>query len=109
MKTLLILADKPSLAEEIRAALIADSYRIVYQSEMRPGYALLTQGLVDACILDAELTTIRPIRSIESIRRALPFCPILVYAGAKQWEWEEEAYLLGVGHVLNKPVRGRLL
>jgi signal transduction histidine kinase/CheY-like chemotaxis protein len=109
MKTLLILADKPGLAEAIRAALSADRYRIVYQSEMRPGDALLTQGRVDACILDAELTTIRPIRSIETIRRALPFCPILVYASAKQWEWEEEAYLLGVGHVLNKPVRGRLL
>ena len=59
--------------------------------------------------LTPSLTTIRPIRTIETIRRSLPFCPILVYASAKQWEWEEEAYLLGVGHVLNKPVRGRLL
>jgi signal transduction histidine kinase/DNA-binding NarL/FixJ family response regulator len=109
MKTLLILADKPGLAEAIRAALNADRYRVVYQTELRPGDALLTQGRVDACILDAELTTIRPIRSIETIRRFLPLCPILVYASAKQWEWEEEAYLLGVGHVLNKPVRGRLL
>ena len=27
----------------------------------------------------------------------------------KQWEWEEDAYLLGVAHVLAKPVRGKLL
>ncbi|MEA3186467.1 MAG: hypothetical protein QOD99_297, partial [Chthoniobacter sp.] len=26
-----------------------------------------------------------------------------------QWEWEEDAYLLGVEHVLTKPVRGKLL
>src|SRR5882724_10155796 len=109
MKTVLILAEQPGLAEAIRTVLDAGRYRVVYQSEVRPGDVLLTQGRVDACILDAELTTIRPIRTIETVRRFLPLCPILVYAGAKQWEWEEEAYLLGVGHVLNKPVRGRLL
>jgi signal transduction histidine kinase/DNA-binding NarL/FixJ family response regulator len=109
MKTVLILAEQPGLAEAIRSVLDAGRYRVVYQSEVRPGDVLLTQGRVDACILDAELTTIRPIRTIETVRRFLPLCPILVYAGAKQWEWEEEAYLLGVGHVLNKPVRGRLL
>src|SRR5258708_16503977 len=109
MKTVLILAEQPGLAEAIRTVLDAGRYRVVYQSEVRPGDVLLTQGRVDACILDAELTTIRPIRTIETVRRFLPLCPILVYAGSKQSESEEEAYLLGVGHVLNKPVRGRLL
>src|ERR1700749_1361048 len=109
MKTLLVIADKPGLAEAIRAALDRDRYRVIFQTEVRPGDAILSQNRVDACILDAELTTIRPIRTLETIRRSLPFTPILVYAGTKQWEWEEEAYLLGVGHVLNKPVRARLL
>lgn len=109
MKTLLVLAEKPGLAEAIRAVLDGDRYRVIFQTELRAGDVILSQGRVDACILDAELTTIRPIRTLETIRRSLPFCPILVFAGAKQWEWEEEAYLLGVGHVLTKPVRGRLL
>ena len=109
MKTLLVIADKPGLAEAIRAALDRDRYRVIFQTEVRTGDAILNPNRVDACILDAELTTIRPIRTLEAIRRSLPFCPILVYASAKQWEWEEEAYLLGVGHVLNKPVRARLL
>ena len=46
---------------------------------------------------------------IEKLRRRDAQCPILVYTGEKQSEWEEEAYLRGVTHVLTKPVRGRLL
>jgi hypothetical protein len=37
----------------------------------------------------------------------MPDCPIIVFAGERQTEWEEEAYLRGVSHVLNKPVRAR--
>ena len=92
MKTLLVIADKPGLAEAIRAALDRDRYRVIFQTEVRAGDTVLSQNRVDACILDAELTTIRPIRTLEAIRRSLPFSPILVYASTKQWEWEEEAY-----------------
>jgi hypothetical protein len=42
---------------------------------------------------------------LEKLRRRAPRCPILIYTGAKQWEWEEEAYLHGAAHVLAKPVR----
>jgi hypothetical protein len=38
-----------------------------------------------------------------------PRVPTIVYGGEIQWQWEEDAYLLGVTHVLNKPVRGKLL
>ena len=38
-----------------------------------------------------------------------PSVPIIIYTGAKQWEWEEEAYLQGATHVLTKPVRLRML
>jgi len=34
---------------------------------------------------------------------------MIVYTGAQQVEWEEEAYMHGVKHVLNKPFRARLL
>ena len=109
MKTLLVLAQQPGLAEALRAVLDPEQYRIVQQTEVREADLLRSHGRVDACVLEAELTNIRPIRIIETLRRCLPQCPILVYADDKQWEWEEEAYLLGVTHVLAKPVRARLM
>src|SRR5437762_1763416 len=102
MKTLLVLADTQGLSEAIRAVVDAGRYRVVYQAELRAGDVLLSQGRIDACVMDAELTTIRPIRTIETVRRWLPQCPILIYANSKQWEWEEEAYLLGVSQILTK-------
>ncbi|PYM14957.1 MAG: hypothetical protein DME18_05435, partial [Verrucomicrobia bacterium] len=109
MKTLLVLAKESGLASAIRAVLDAERYRIVSQADAREAEPLLRQGTVDGCILDADLTSIQPIRAIEQLGRAMPNCPIIVYAAATQWEWEEEAYLLGVDHVLSKPIRARLL
>ncbi len=34
---------------------------------------------------------------------------MIVYEGAPHSEWEEDAYLLGVSHVLTKPVRSKIL
>src|SRR6185369_11957564 len=86
-----------------------EQHRVVYQKEIWEAEPLLNQGTIDACVLDADLTNIQPIRIIEKLRRRMPQCPILIYATTKQWEWEEEAYLLGVSHILTKPVRARLL
>src|SRR5262249_20919668 len=61
------------------------------------------------CVIDADLANVQALWMIEKVRRRLPRCPLLVFAGAKQWEWEEEAYLQGVKHVLAKPVRPRML
>src|SRR5208282_4248549 len=36
-------------------------------------------------------------------------CPIIAYTAESQSEWEEEAFLHGVTHVLTKPIRARLL
>ena len=108
MKTLLVLAKESGLPAAIRAVLDPERYRIVAQSEVWEAEALLRQGTIDGCVLDADLTNIRPIRAIEQLLRAMPRCPIIVYAAATQWEWEEEAYLLGVKHVLAKPVRAQL-
>ena len=92
MKTLLVLAQHSGLADAIRAVLDPEQHRVVYQKEIWEAEALLDQGAIDACVLDAELTSIQPIRVLERLRRRMPVCPILVYATAKQWEWEEEAY-----------------
>ncbi|HVR35644.1 MAG TPA: ATP-binding protein [Methylomirabilota bacterium] len=109
MKTLLVLAPNPGLAAAVRTVLDPERFRVVHQLELWEAEALLGQGTIDAIILDADLTNIQPIRVIEKIRRRLPSIPVLVFSSTKQWEWEEEAYLLGVAHVLNKPVRGRLM
>src|SRR2546421_991978 len=108
MKTLLVLAKESGLGSAIRAVLDPERYRVVTQADTWQAEPLLRQGTIDACILDADLTDIRPIRTLEHIRRAMPNCPILVYASTTQWEWEEEAYLLGVEHVLSKPIRARM-
>ena len=109
MKTLLVLAKDSGLASALRAVLDPERYRIVAQGAPEEAEPLLRQGTLDGCIFDADLTDIRPIRAIEQLRRAMPGCPIFVYAGSTQWEWEEEAYLLGVEHILSKPVRARLI
>ncbi|MEP6662314.1 MAG: ATP-binding protein, partial [Verrucomicrobiota bacterium] len=63
----------------------------------------------NACLIDVELTDIQGIWITEKLRRNLPNCPILLFVGSSKWDWEEEAYLHGVAHILTKPVRPRLL
>ncbi len=109
MRTLLIIAPHAGLADAIRSVLDAEQFRVLHHAELWASEPLLRQGNVDAVLLDADLTDVRPIRMIERIRRAVPGCPVFLYASASQWEWEEEAYLLGVAHILAKPVRARLL
>jgi signal transduction histidine kinase len=105
----LVIAPNGSLSAAVRQALGAERYRVIEYTAMREDELRLTASAVDACVLDVDLTTIEPIRQIERLRRVLPQCPIILYASDTQWSWEEDAYLLGVNHILSKPVRGRLL
>src|SRR5262249_17007621 len=109
MKKLLVLAQHPELAESIQAGLNPEQYQVLHRGSVEEAEPLLAQGLADACILDLELTNIQGVWFIEKLRRRPPKCPIIIYTAAKQWEWEEEAYLQGATHVLNKPVRPRML
>jgi signal transduction histidine kinase/DNA-binding NarL/FixJ family response regulator len=109
MRTLLIIAPNTGLAAAVRAALDASRYRVIEHNDFRDDELRLTGASIDACIFDVDLTTVEPIRSIERLRRLLPRCPVILYASEAHWSWEEEAYLLGVNHILGKPVRGRLL
>lgn len=109
MKTLLVLAPHPEIAEALRAGLNPEQYRIVHRVSPEEAEPLLVHGLADACVLDLELSGVQGIWVIEKLRRKAPRCPILVYADARQADWEEEAYLQGVRQVLAKPVRPRLL
>ncbi len=109
MKTLLVLAQHPGLAEALRAELSPEQYRVVHRALLEDAEPLLAHGLADACVLDVELTGVQGVWVLEKLRRFTSRCPIIVYADARQWEWEEAAYLQGVSYVLNKPVRARML
>jgi len=109
MRTLLIIAPNTGLAAAVRAALDPAHYRVIEHDDLREDELRLTGTSIDACIFDADLTTVEPIRNVERLRRLLSHCPVILYASDSHWSWEEEAYLRGVSHVLSKPVRGRLL
>jgi signal transduction histidine kinase len=109
MKTLLVLGEHPAFAEAIRAGVNPEQYRVIARTSLDDAEPLLEHGLAEVCIVDVELTSVREIWFLEKLRRKAPRCPVIIYAGAKQPEWEEEAYLQGVTHVLTKPVRGRVL
>src|SRR2546421_4645486 len=109
MRTLLVLAQHPDLAESIRAGVDPEHYRVLHRTTLEEAEPLLGHALVAASIVDVELTTVQGIWLLEKLRRRAPKCPIILYTGVRQWEWEEEAYLHGATHVLSKPVRPRML
>src|SRR5882724_4487852 len=109
MKTLLVLAQHPDFADSVSAALNPEQYRVIHRSNVEEAEPYLAHGLADLLILDVELTTVQGTWLLEKLRRRGPKCPIIIYTGARQWEWEEEAYAQGASHVLSKPVRPRTL
>jgi signal transduction histidine kinase/GAF domain-containing protein/DNA-binding NarL/FixJ family response regulator len=109
MKTLLVLSPHPDFVESIRAAVNPEHYRIIHRLNVEDGEPLLVHGLVGTCILDADLLGVESIWAIERLRRRDAKTPILAFSANVESEWEEEAFLRGVTHVLTKPVRERLL
>ncbi len=109
MKTLLVISPHPELADALRQGLNPGEYRIIHRANAEEAEPLLARGFAHACVVDVELEGVQGLWLVERLRRHDNKCPIIVYAGAKQSDWEEEAYLRGVTHVLTKPVRPRLL
>jgi len=109
MKTILVLSPHPDFPETIRACLLPEQYRIVHRLNVDEAEPLVVHGLASAVILDAELMGIECILSIERLRRRDKKTPIIAFTELAQADWEEEAFLHGVSHVLTKPVRQRLL
>jgi signal transduction histidine kinase len=109
MKTILVLSSHPDFAETIRAGLNAEQYRIVHRLNVDEAEPLIVHGLASAIILDADLTGVESIWNIERLRRHDKKSPIIAFTEFTQADWEEEAFLKGVTHVLTKPVRQRLL
>ena len=109
MKTILVMSAHPDFAENIRVALSADDYRVVHRTNLEDSEPLLIHGLVSACVLDADLLGVESIWVIERLRRRDAKTPLIAYTANNSSDWEEEAFLRGVNHVLTKPVRERLL
>jgi len=109
MKTILVLSPHPDFAESIRASLDSEQYRIVHRINVEEAEPLVAHGLAGAVILDADLMGVESIWCIERLRRRDKKSPIIAFTESAQADWEEEAFLHGVTHILTKPVRQRLL
>src|ERR1051325_5770511 len=109
MKTILVLASHPELAEALRTALDPERYRIVHRLSSDDAEPLLDHALVHVCVVESEVAESQGTWVFEKIRPRLRSAPIIVYCDEGKWALEEEAYLAGVKHVLRKPVRARML
>ncbi len=109
MKTILVLASHPELAQSLRTALDPERYRVVHRLNTEDAEPLLNHALVQICVLDSEMVETQGVWVFEKIRRRLSHAPIIVYAEEGKWTLEEECYLAGVRNVLRKPVRARML
>lgn len=109
MRTLLVLTKHAPLAHAIQAIIEPTRFQLIVKEEVVEAEFLLARGAIDATILDADLIDSRAIGTIDDLKNFAPTCPTIVYTSEKQWEWEEDAYLHGVEHVLTKPVRSQLL
>lgn len=109
MKTILVVAPHPELADAMRGGLNPEQYRVVHRVSPEEAEPMLVHGLAHVCVLDLELTGVQGIWVVEKLQRRAPNCPLIVYTGTRSVDWEEEAYLKGVRHVLTKPFRARLL
>ena len=93
MRTLLVIAPSTALSKAIRAALNAEAYRIIDHESLKGDELRHMASSIDVCVVDAELTSVEAIRTIERYRRALPGCPMILYAAHSQWDWEEDHHL----------------
>ncbi len=109
MHTLLVITRQAPFAAVIEASLDPGVYRVIAKEDPASAASLLGRGAVDAIILDLEHPDGVATRAIVEVRAFDPDCPLIVFAGHGPRGWEEEAYLLGTAHVLEKPVRARLL
>ena len=85
MKTLLVLAKHPSLADSVRECLNSEHYKVVHRFGIEEAEPLLVHGLIQGCIIDVDMTDVQGIWMIEKLRRSLPHCPIILFA-EPNWE-----------------------
>lgn len=109
MRTLLVITRQPPFATAIESVLDSARYRVIAKEDAVNAGALLARGAVDSIVMELEYAGALAIRAIEEVRALAPTIPLIVFSNAGDRALEEEAYLMGVAHVLDKPVRGKLL
>jgi signal transduction histidine kinase len=108
MRTLLVLSTQPAFQAALHSALDPAAFQMIAKPGPPEAALLLNRGAIDAAILDADMPGPRALKTIEEVRTHAPGLPIVVFTAEKPCSWEEDAYLLGVAHVLGKPLRSRL-
>ena len=78
-------------------------FQVITKEDDGEAEFLLSRGAIDAAILDLELTDASAIRLIEEMQASAPALPASSSMPVPSIrDWEEDAYLLGVAHVLDK-------
>src|ERR1700744_36882 len=109
MNTILVLSSHPDFAEAVRSSLKTEPFRVIHRMALDESEPFLSRDLITACILDADLLGVESVWIIERIHRQNTKVPIIAFTSNLQSDWEEEAFLRGVAHVLSKPVREKTL
>jgi len=109
IRTILVVAPNPELADSLKSGLNPAQFRIVHRTTVEDAEPLLARGMADVCLLDVELHGVQDVWLLERLNQRGPKCPVIVCTSDRQPEWEEEAYLKGVRQVITKPVRIRAL
>ena len=76
MKTVLVLAEHPELAQALPQALHGDEYRVLHRSNIEEAEPLLGGGVIDACIVDVAAGSIQGLWAVEKLRRRMPSVPV---------------------------------
>jgi signal transduction histidine kinase/DNA-binding NarL/FixJ family response regulator len=109
MHTVLVLTYQPTFASGIVAVLDPARWRVLSHEDAASAAQIAARQAVDAVILDVDLNNAQILDAVKVVRDRVSTVPLIVYSAEGHCHWEEEAYLMGVSHVLEKPVRGRLL
>ncbi len=109
MHTILVLTYQPGFGSAVAAALDASRWRVLVQEDAASAAPLFNRQAVDVVLLDVDLNDAQILRSVKDVKDRANSVPLIVFSVDGERHWEEEAYLMGVAHVLEKPLRGRLL
>lgn len=109
MTTVLIIAPNAALAEKLSSELSADRFKIVHRTDVEDAEPVLVRGLAQACLLDADLQGVQDLWLLDKISPLIGRGVLIVCSNSPTTEWQNQAYLRGVTHVLPKLPSGRVL
>lgn len=110
MKTLAAISSNSAFAAAIRSMVNSEVWSVANYHLDDEATIFTLADTFDVCVIDADSPGAAATRIVELLRRRSPRCPILVCAASdKISAWQEEAYPLGVAHVLSKPVSQKVL